>query len=228
MKKKVQFMPSIIREASIGSKILIAFLGVSLVSLILFGYIALESNESLGNSATQDSENALENLGEEHIKKIAEDVAKELEIYIRDHPDMTVLDLQNDTYFMEFAIQPVGKTGYTATTDSDTLINRFHVSESIVNMDLHTLADSRPGFWSIMERTQGGEEACGYYDWEENDGTVRAKYMHIAIVNATTAAPYCRRSRAVASSLAPPSSRVTEFTMHLPPASLRPASMTSV
>ena len=48
------------------------------------------------------------------IKQKAEDVAKQVEIYIKSNPELTVLDLQNDSYFQNIAVQPVGKTGYTA------------------------------------------------------------------------------------------------------------------
>ncbi len=100
---------------------------------------------------------------------------------------MTVEDLQNDAYFSDLAVQPVGKTGYTAITDVDSLYCRFHASPEVANLDLHKLSEKLPGFWSIMSKTQGGVPAKGYYDWQEDDGTINQKYMYIAIVNATTA-----------------------------------------
>ena len=120
------------------------------------------------------------------IRETAKRVAGEVENYIKTHPDMTIEDLQNDSVFQDIAVQPVGDTGYTALTDYDTLICRFHKKESTVNLDLHILADKLPGFWSIMSKTQGGLEAEGFYGWEE-EGVVRNKYMYISIVqNVTT------------------------------------------
>ena len=182
---------------SIQTKILVAFLGLSLVALVLFGFIALsslqelgdyseESSNDLGESAIEDSELALRDLGQDMIRQTATDVAKQLEIYIKDHPDMNVTQLQEDPVFSALAVQQVGETGYTAITDVNSLFCRFHVSAVITNMDLHALADSRPGFWSIMAQTEGGQPAQGYYDWEEDDGSIKEKYMHISIVNATT------------------------------------------
>ena len=123
----------------------------------------------------------------ESIKQKALDVAKQIEIYLKLNPDLTVKDLQNDEYFQTIAVQGIGKTGYTAVTDYDTLTCRFHKNPKIVNLELRNLADKFPGFWSIMSRTQGGIEAEGVYDWEEADGSIKKKYMFIALVNIKTA-----------------------------------------
>ncbi|MFH0869560.1 MAG: ATP-binding protein [archaeon] len=126
-------------------------------------------------------------FAQESIRQKAVDVAKQLEIYIKARPGMTVAELQNDSYFSEIAVQLVGKTGYTAVADTDTLINRFHQNPKIANLDLSTLADKLPGFWKVMSKTKGGLEAEGVYDWAEADGRITQKYMYIAVVNALTA-----------------------------------------
>ncbi len=183
---------------SISSKIIILILVLTVLPLSIMSYIALENLDGLEKAAVsniesinakmvKDSTEALNNLGKEMIKLRALDVAKQVEIYLKSHPTMTVADLQKDSYFQSIAVQPVGKTGYTALTDVDTLTCRFHISEKIVNLDLHKLADKLPGFWSVMAPTQGGKVSEGYYDWQEPDGSMRQKYMYIAIVDAKTA-----------------------------------------
>jgi len=182
----------------IRTKMLLAFLGLSLISLALFGYVALsnmkglgdyalESSASLGESAANDATNALETLGAAIIEQKAEDVARQCAIYVNAHPDMTVADLQASAEFQEIAVQPVGETGYTALTNYETLICRFHVSPSIIDFDLHGLAQTLPGFWEIMEGSQGGRDSFGYYDWQEQDGSIRKKYMFITPIEAQTA-----------------------------------------
>jgi methyl-accepting chemotaxis protein len=182
----------------IRTKILLAFLGLSLVSLALFGYVALsnikrlgnyalEESTSLGESAANDATNALEALGAEIIEQKAKDVARQCAIYIDAHPNMTVADLQASEAFQKIAVQSVGETGYTALTDYETLICRFHVSPDIIDLDLHELAPKLPGFWEVMEGSQGGKDSFGYYDWEEQDGSIREKYMFITPINARTA-----------------------------------------
>jgi len=182
----------------IRTKMLLAFLGLSLIALVLLGYVvlsnirrmgdyALEMNAYLGESATNDSTDALEALGAKIIEQRAEDVARQCAIYINAHPNMTVADLQASSEFQEIAVQPVGETGYTALTDYETLTCRFHVNPDIINLDLHELAQKLPGFWEIMEGSQGGKDSFGYYDWEEQDGSIREKYMYITPINARTA-----------------------------------------
>ncbi len=182
----------------LGFKMLASFIGLSVISLALFGGIAIiklnelgdysiDTSSSLGSSATNDSLTALESLGESIIQQKAEDVARQLEIYIKANPTMNVSNLQGDTFFIELAVQQVGETGYTATSDVDSLICRFHSSASITDRDLHELSGPLPGFWSIMSLSEGGNTSSGYYDWEEPDGSMRSKYMYIAIVDAQTA-----------------------------------------
>lgn len=161
--------------------------GIAISEIMEMKQTALANVNMISASAVADSTNALNNLGEDMIRRIAEDVAKQLEIYIRENPEMTVEELQKDDYFRQLAVQPVGETGYTAITDVDTLVCRFHASNKIENLDLHTLAEKLPGFWSVMSRTEGGYPSEGYYDWEDPDGSIRQKYMYIALVNTRTA-----------------------------------------
>jgi methyl-accepting chemotaxis protein len=100
---------------------------------------------------------------------------------------MTVADLQKDQTFQALAVQPVGKTGYTAVQDAQTAVNLFHKNPKIVGLDLHKLKKKFPNFWKIMERSLGGKDAWGYYDWKDPDGKVRKKFMYITTVRAKTA-----------------------------------------
>ncbi len=116
-------------------------------------------------------------FSKEAIKQKAKDIAKQIEIYLLDHPDYTIDDLRNDIYFNEIAVQRVGKTGYTAVTDYDTLVNYFHSNPAIENLDLSLLAEQLPGFWDIMSKTRGGYDAEGIYDWKEP--TMQGLYWHL-------------------------------------------------
>ncbi|MCD4705106.1 HAMP domain-containing protein [bacterium] len=153
-----------------------------LISILLLPNLLLAQEEinSVGSEKTSFI------YSKKAIKQKAEDVAKQIEIYINLNPDKTVEDLQKDEYFQEIAVQLVGKTGYTAITDADILTCRFHSNPNIVDLDLSTLANKLPGFWDIMSLTKGGYISEGVYDWEESDGTIREKYMYIALVKAKT------------------------------------------
>ncbi|KKQ54244.1 MAG: hypothetical protein US83_C0013G0011 [Candidatus Falkowbacteria bacterium GW2011_GWC2_38_22] len=121
------------------------------------------------------------------IKQKAEDVARQVEIYLKAHPEKTVSDLQADEYFQNIAVQTVGKTGYTAVTDSNTLVNYFHKNKKLINTDFSLLAEKFPEFYAITVRAKEGKKYDGVYNWLEEDGSVKKKYMYIVNVNSLTA-----------------------------------------
>jgi HAMP domain-containing protein len=178
-------------------KLLVVMLILTLVPLGIVGYLALQDEKAIGLNAAEDAQKmgqtaiadstaALNAVGELVIQQKAVDVARQLEIYLTDHPGATISDLQKDPRFNQLTVQPVGETGYTAITNVDSLICYFHKNPKIVNTDLHNLSAALPGFWGVMSKSQGGVPTKGYYDWKEPDGSMRQKYMYIAIVNATT------------------------------------------
>jgi PAS domain S-box-containing protein len=135
----------------------------------------------------QRSRPILKKMSEDFIRQKVLDVVLQLELYLQAHPEMTVKDLQNDLKFREIAVQPVGKRGYTAVQDVDTAINRFHKDSEIENLDLHSLSDKLPGFWTIMKNSLGGRYSYGYYKWKEPNGELSDKFMYIAPMNEKTA-----------------------------------------
>lgn len=139
--------------------------------------------EEMSSVATREGIETLSELGERMIREKAKDVARQIEIFVKAHPKSKLPALREDEEMKGIAIQPVGKTGYTAVHDNKA-INHFHVNPKIVGMNLRTLANRFPEFWEILEASLAGD-AHGYYDWEDADGTVRSKYMFIAPVQGT-------------------------------------------
>ena len=184
---------------SIRRKLLLAFLGLSALSLLAVGYLgvsrlremgrfALESSSALGRQAMDDSARALSGLGESVIKRTASAVAKQIEIYLKLNPAKTVADLQRDDYFQAIAVQKVGETGYTSVMDTDTGYFYFHPQAGKVNTDTHALKDTLPAVWAILSATIGeARDSAGYYEWKESDGSIRPKYMALACVSGETA-----------------------------------------
>ncbi|MCK4540462.1 hypothetical protein KAU09_04900 [Candidatus Parcubacteria bacterium] len=169
------------------------FFIVILIAVIFSGQVkAGESNDFIEKEKDEyeeeiSAERKKKTFEELSIRLKALQVANQISAYLKENPHLTLKELQSDEYFKDMAVQAVGKTGYTAVTDYDTLINRFHKSSDIVNLDLHTLADKLPGFYGIMSQTQGGQDAEGIYDWEDADGSIKQKYMYISVVDAKTA-----------------------------------------
>ena len=169
-----------------------------LIPIIIFGYlINIFDNQFLTqiNYAVhqgqeeqwQRSEAVMRKMGEDFIRQKGLDVVLQLELYLQAHPEMTLEDLQNDLKFREIAVQPVGKKGYTAVQDLDTAINRFHKNSKTENLDLHSLSDKLPEFWTIMKDSLDGRYSHGYYKWKGPNGEIRDKFMYIAPLNKKTA-----------------------------------------
>jgi hypothetical protein len=96
------------------------------------GNYALESSTSVGERAIHDSTSHLVKLGEETITQISQHVAKQVEMYLKSHPSMTVSDMRNDAELRQIAVQPVGTTGYTTIIDPANrmiLIHKFWEQE---------------------------------------------------------------------------------------------------
>ncbi|MCP4762137.1 MAG: response regulator [archaeon] len=121
------------------------------------------------------------------IRQKAYDVAKQVALYIKANPQKTIVDLQNDSYFQKIAIQPVGNTGYTALTNTDTLTCMLHKNPKLLNFKLEKLADTLPQFWNLIYQTKDGKEVEGEYVFKDPDGQLKKKYMSIAVVYAKTA-----------------------------------------
>lgn len=179
-------------------KLLILLIVLIVIPLVIISYstikgankigeTALTNAKSMNDESLKDTKEILNNLGAQIIRQKAIDVAKQIEIFINDHPSMTIAQLQADQTFSALAVQPVGQTGYTALTDVNSLVCYFHSNPKIANTDLHNLSTKLPGFWSVMFKSQGGYESEGFYDWAEADGSMKQKYMYIAIVKAKTA-----------------------------------------
>jgi len=119
------------------------------------------------------------NYAKNEIKNQARNTAKQIEDFLKKNPQMTIKDLQKNDEFQKIAVQSVGKTGYTALTDSRSLVCYFHKNSKIVNMDLSRLEKKLPDFWQIMKASRGRKVSDGFYDWLEEDGSIRKKYMYI-------------------------------------------------
>jgi len=179
----------------IRTKMLIAFLGLPILSIAVFGYFALHdiqkigeyalsSGTVLGESAATDSSRALEALGERIIRQKATDVALQCRIFLDAHRGETIQQLQRSGEFQQITVQSVGKTGYTILYETNGIM-RFHPNPELINFDMRYWQKKLPDFWRIFERTFSGRANSGYYDWQDVDGKIRPKYMAIVPVKGT-------------------------------------------
>ena len=162
------------------------FLGLSVLSMGAIGYLAtinirdlgsysLETSTALGERAIRNSTSHLNTLGEDLVKQKAADVAKQVEMYLKTLPAMTIEEMRADEALREIVVQPVGITGYTTLIDPREdiiIIHRFREQEK----ELIVLREVVPSFWTLLESSSGGATTSGYYDWLEVDGSIRQKY----------------------------------------------------
>ncbi len=180
----------------IRTKILLVFLGLSIIPLLLFGYVSfrdirqisrfvLDSSTSVGNSAANDSTRALESLGAEILRQKAIDVALQCRIFMDANPGLSTRELQAHPEFQKIAVQPVGETGYTIVYEKRTGIMRFHINPQLINFDMHNWKEKLPDFWALFEQSLDGTPGGGYYDWQDPDRSIRKKFMYMAPVEGT-------------------------------------------
>ncbi|MGD8924100.1 MAG: PAS domain S-box protein, partial [Syntrophobacterales bacterium] len=128
-------------------------------------------------------EAVLRQMAENHTRQKALDVAQQLDLYIAAHPEKTIKDLQEDPKFRALAIQPIGESGHTYLVNSSTATCCVHRNPRIENLDLQSMSNKMPEFWSIIKASLGGEQSCGYYQWHESDGKILNKFMHIVPIH---------------------------------------------
>ncbi len=181
--------------------LIISFLPI-VILLILLLTGALIAHTHLSNLITkstydlnQDAEQSLRLLGEQIIQAKSRDVARQIEMYFRMHPDMDIRDMRKDPLFMELALQRVGQTGYTAITEArkpgdkptpgmslEPVIFRVHDNPKLNDRDMGFLGKTMPAWWTIAKKGLNGVEAYGYYEWCDSNGSCRPKYLYVTPV----------------------------------------------
>lgn len=155
----------------------LAVLGTT-ISRNYIGSLIVRSTAELN----RDAEESLQHLGEKIIRNKAQDVAKQIEIYFRMHPDMTIAEMREDPQFMKIALQKVGRNGYTAITERGSYKFRVHPNAELVDRKMREFADKMPDWWAIVEAAIKKGEVSGYYKWTEPDGSVRRKFLAVSPV----------------------------------------------
>lgn len=123
--------------------IIVIFLS-GLVPFLIFGFLMntfdrqfrVQIDHAIQRGQKEEDQRSiavLRDMAEQSIRQKALDVALQLELYLKAHPGMTIEELQKDPAFREIAVQPVGKTGYTAVHDLESAVNLFHKNPSIEN-----------------------------------------------------------------------------------------------
>lgn len=121
------------------------------------------------------------------IQQKAHDVALQLDLVLRSYPYMALEDLQKDKEFRKLAVQKVGQSGYTGLIDAKTGVFRFHKERSLENRSPGMLRKKHPELWSILEKSRGGKETNGYFNWGESQEEQSQQFIYIAPLREKTA-----------------------------------------
>jgi hypothetical protein len=168
------------------TRLFLAFILIAVLPLSVIGYIGLMQMRTMNRDTISESTAAMKKLGEDAIQQKAFDVAKQVELYLNAHPDLLSdpAILMADAELAKIAVQPVGKTGYTAVYGSNG-ITYFHSNPALVGVNMEILAEKLPAFWALFSSSLDGSMVGSYYDWADPDGSIRQKYMQCVPVGAT-------------------------------------------
>lgn len=172
---------------SLRAKILIFFLALFLISLGVISSLSLrsiyqisdivrENSVAMGEEVESRSIAALEDLGRRLVQRRGLNVSNEIGLFMRYHPDASISELKDNKELADIAVQRVGLSGYTMVYDKTGMVY-FHNDPKMVGVNLFKVGGEPVYFSSIIGRSLNGE-ASGYYDWEDDKGEVRTKYMH--------------------------------------------------
>lgn len=131
---------------------------------------------AIGHKAADIAARALEELGSRIIQQKAQDVARQVEIYLSKKSFHSLDEIRYDPDLAAISVVTIGQSGYTAVHDTNA-INLFHVEPVVVGKDMHTFRNTLPQFWDILERGLT-HEAGGFYDWPVTGGETKRKYMY--------------------------------------------------
>lgn len=167
----------------------------ALLGMSLFAYYGLSNMEAacgtnmdhIRSTAALESELALNQLGEKLIARESEHIAKQIDLYLGMHPRMTVEELRNTSEFRKIALQVIGRAGYSAILNDENGMLYFHERRELENLAYSVFEKDFPALWKINAERKPGQTAKGYYQWMEQNGKLRQKFLWIAPCRQRTA-----------------------------------------
>ncbi len=172
---------------NIRTRLFLAFLFLVVFPLAVVSSVGLNAIRHVSDLTMAESMQQMKQLGETSIRQKALDVARQVQLYFEAHPELLADHeaMLADQELAAIAVQPVGKTGYTALYDSKGM-TWFHSNPKLVGADMHMFAATLPEFWAIFDASLDGTVVGSYYTWKDPDGSLRQKYMECVPVRNTS------------------------------------------
>ena len=184
------------RRSGLGlrARMMVLFALIPLLLITAAGAAYLWQMENLTNNLTRQSTQIVNQMAEQKIADLSRAVAVQCQLYLMARPQLSKFEFANDTEFKKIAVQPVGKTGYTALYELPGPDNVWrtwaHVNPNIIGADMEKLlkkplGNNFPGFWKVFTGIKGKNESSGYYTWQDKDKRFRDKFMVCTPVKGT-------------------------------------------
>lgn len=141
-------------------------------------YIDIIINQSL-LGLKHEADILAEKLAEADLENKNQAIVRQVEIYLRNHPNLSLEELQHDSFFLELSIQQEGHSEYTYIYDAPDGIVRIHPDPELIGKNVYELPGSLPAWRAIVDPTLSGGSASGYYEWEAPDGSTVKRYIHV-------------------------------------------------
>ena len=174
-------------------KMIILFFLIPLLLMTAAGVFHLKGVKELSVLITNESSHIVKGLAEQIIEEKARAVATQIQLYLLAYPNLKKEEFNNHEEFKKIAVQKVGKTGYTALyelPDKEGIWRTWaHINPKIIGIDMSKL--KKPlgkyfaGFWKVFTGVRGNRPSKGYYNWKDQDGEIRPKFMVCAPVEGT-------------------------------------------
>jgi predicted Zn finger-like uncharacterized protein len=175
-----------------GKFVLFTILPLILISLAVV-YISDDRMRKLQRETITDSTAVVRFISENLIKQISETVARQTRQYLFSHPDLRKEDFNRDIYFKKVVLQKIGITGatslYEVTSDNGAWLTWADVDPKMVGVDMRQM-EAKLGrhfkdYWNIITGVQRGIVTRGVYQWPDEKGQLRDKFMVCTPVEGT-------------------------------------------
>jgi HAMP domain-containing protein len=167
------------------------FFFVPIILFIAASFLYLNYMKTLSNLITKESVQVVTKMAEESIAEISRSAAKEVERYLRSHPDLKREFFMDDPELKSIGMRKVGKTGYavlvSAPSQTEPSALWLHPKQELIGKDIvavmeKTLGDGYKRWFDIQDKAfKTGKESSGYYLWFDK----REKYLVMVPVEGT-------------------------------------------
>ena len=122
---------------------MLLFALIPLLLITAAGAAYLWQMETLTTNLTDQGSQFVNQMAEEKIADLSKAVAVQCQLYLKAHPELEKYGFDSDAGFKKIAVQPVGKTGYTALYELPGADNVWrtwaHVNPNIIGADMEKL-----------------------------------------------------------------------------------------